>query len=229
MALSSAPGLPAQARLRAAGRSASPRGPAPCKVALPPTLVQHGDPGFAISFDNTSDARSTVVEIKATNRPGVLHAITTTFKARPWSRVSGEVAAEASPPKPLDSAWASPRPDARLDQDLALNVNKASVDMDGERLAGACGAARPQTLPRRVLLPPAPPHAPTADKFYVAAADGSKIVNKEDLANIELCLKTMARLRRSARSPAEASRSPPPLTPSPPGRRALRDEEPAER
>jgi hypothetical protein len=59
------------------------------------------DPALTVSFDNAGDARSTIINVKASNRPGVLHAITTTFK------------------------------------DLALSVNKAEVDMDGDLLSGA--------------------------------------------------------------------------------------------
>jgi hypothetical protein len=74
--------------------------------AAPPRAASGGglsggrDPALSVSFDNAGDARSTIINVKASNRPGVLHAITTTFK------------------------------------DLALSVNKAEVDMDGDLLSG---------------------------------------------------------------------------------------------
>jgi hypothetical protein len=95
---------------------------APAGAALPPARASRsgvtttasggGDPALSVSINNASDAKSTVVSVKASNRPGVLHAITTTFK------------------------------------DLALNVNKAEVDMDGDLLAGAPrGVASPLLEP----------------------------------------------------------------------------------
>ena len=77
------------------------------------------DPALTGSFDNAGDARSTIIIVKASNRPGVLHAITTTFK------------------------------------DLALSVNKAEVDMDGELLSGAL-----QHLPSQPCPNSARPVAP---------------------------------------------------------------------
>jgi hypothetical protein len=84
------------------------------------------DPALTVSFDNAGDARSTIINVKASNRPGVLHAITTTFK------------------------------------DLALSVNKAEVDMDGDLLSGA----RPfRVMPAHKLLaclwPANSSHAPS--------------------------------------------------------------------
>jgi hypothetical protein len=103
-------------RLWRARRAAAPG------AALPPARASRsgvtttasggGDPALSVSINNASDAKSTVVSVKASNRPGVLHAITTTFK------------------------------------DLALNVNKAEVDMDGDLLAGARrGVASPLLEP----------------------------------------------------------------------------------
>ena len=70
-----------------------------------------GDPALSLSFDNACDEKSTVIFVKASNRPGVLHAITTTFK------------------------------------DLALSVNKAEVDMDGDLLSGAPHGGAESALP----------------------------------------------------------------------------------
>ena len=69
------------------------------------------DPALTVSFDNAGDTRSTIINVKASNRPGVLHAITTTFK------------------------------------DLALSVNKAEVDMDGDLLSGAPHGGAESALP----------------------------------------------------------------------------------
>jgi hypothetical protein len=80
------------------------RAPQPLRAArsgITVTASSGGDPALSVTINNASDGKSTVVLVKCSNRPGVLHAITTTFK------------------------------------DLALNVNKAEVDMDGDLLAGA--------------------------------------------------------------------------------------------
>jgi hypothetical protein len=80
------------------------------------TASSGGDPALSVTINNASDGKSTVVLVKCSNRPGVLHAITTTFK------------------------------------DLALNVNKAEVDMDGDLLAGARRAGTPGVAPPSAAL-----------------------------------------------------------------------------
>ncbi len=88
--------LPSPVPVRRRLRAAPPRA-----AAASGGLSGGRDPALTVSFDNAGDARSTIINVKASNRPGVLHAITTTFK------------------------------------DLALSVNKAEVDMDGDLLSGA--------------------------------------------------------------------------------------------
>ena len=89
-------------RLRAAPRAAAAAGA---------SAAGGRDPALTVSFDNAGDTRSTIINVKASNRPGVLHAITTTFK------------------------------------DLALSVNKAEVDMDGDLLSGAPHGGAESALP----------------------------------------------------------------------------------
>ena len=91
-------------RLRAAPRAAA---------AANGSAAGGRDPALTVSFDNAGDTRSTIINVKASNRPGVLHAITTTFK------------------------------------DLALSVNKAEVDMDGDLLSGAPHGVPSQPCPNR--------------------------------------------------------------------------------
>jgi hypothetical protein len=49
-------------------------------ASSPGSSPSGNDPALTVAFDNESDTKSTVVSIVASNRPGVLHCLTQTFK-----------------------------------------------------------------------------------------------------------------------------------------------------
>jgi len=79
LAAGSAPGLRALPALAPRPRAApAPLRPRSLRTAAA-AVETAGDPALVVVFDNSSDPKSTVISVKASNRPGVLHAITTTF------------------------------------------------------------------------------------------------------------------------------------------------------
>lgn len=102
LAAGCAPGLRASALQPCPRATPAPLRPRATRAGAAAATETAGDPALVVVFDNKRDSKSTVISVKASNRPGVLHAITTTFN------------------------------------DLALNVNKAEVDMADGLLSGAC-------------------------------------------------------------------------------------------